>query len=66
MMIEKGPHMPTFEARMRVVHQETWTVEAADEADARKKLMAIADDVETDDAGGEVVGWEIQSIKPAR
>ncbi len=55
--------MPTFEAHMEVVHKETWTVEAKDEDEARKKLLAISDGVETDDTGGEVVDWEIQSIK---
>jgi hypothetical protein len=58
--------MPTYEAIMRVVHVETWEVEAADEAEARKKFSELTQDVIEDDSGGEVVDWEVQSIRPAR
>lgn len=53
----------TYEATMRVVHMETWTVEAKDEAEARKKISAITQDVETDETGGEVVDWEVHAIR---
>lgn len=55
--------MKTFEALVRVTSNETWTVEAKDEAEARQKIEKLAEDVETDDAGGEVVDWEITRIK---
>ena len=58
--------MPTYDAIMRVVHRETWTVEAKDEAEAREKFAKIADDVDTDETGGEVTDWEIVSVKKAR
>lgn len=58
--------MPTFEALVRVVHNETWTVDAEDETAAREKIDQLTDDVDTDDAGGEVVDWEITSIKLGR
>jgi hypothetical protein len=56
--------MPTYQAVMRVVHLETWEVEAKDEAAARAKLSALDDDVTTDDTGGEVTDWEVYQIKP--
>ncbi len=52
-----------FEAIVRVVHMETWAVEAKDEADARKKFGELTDAVETDETGGEVVDWEVHSIR---
>lgn len=55
--------MPTFLATMRVVHVETWEVEAADAAEARNKFSALAEDVIDDDSGGEVVDWEVQSVR---
>lgn len=55
--------MPTFEATMRVVHVETWTVEARDEADARKQFSDFSEAVHDDDSGGEVVDWEVYQIK---
>jgi hypothetical protein len=55
--------MPTFTAIMRVVHVETWEVEAEDVAEARKKFSELADDVIDDDSGGEVVDWEVSSVK---
>jgi hypothetical protein len=55
-----------FEARMRVVHDELWAVEAKDEADARKKLIEISPEVQEDKTGGEVVYWEIKSIRPMK
>jgi hypothetical protein len=58
--------MPTFTALMQVVHHETWTVEADNEAEARDKIAMIHQDVDTDETGGEVVDWEVRSIKPAR
>lgn len=57
--------MPTFLATMRVVHVETWEVEAADAAEARKKFSELTEDVIDDDSGGEVVDWEVQAVKPA-
>jgi hypothetical protein len=57
--------MPTFLATMRVVHVETWEVEAADEAEARNKFSELAEDVIDDDSGGEVVDWEVQSVRPS-
>ncbi len=57
--------MPTFLATMRVVHVETWEVEAADEAEARNKFNDLAEDVIEDDSGGEVVDWEVQSVRPS-
>ena len=58
--------MPTYDAVMRVVHRETWTVEAATEAEAREKFAKISDDVDTDETCGEVTDWEIVSVKKAR
>lgn len=53
----------TFWATMRVVHVETWTVEAKDEEEARKLFSELTEAVETDDNGGEVVDWEIVTVK---
>ena len=58
--------MPTYDAVMRVVHRETWAVEAENEAEAREKFAKIADDVDTDETGGDVTDWEIVSVKKAR
>lgn len=54
--------MPMFQATVRVVHVETWTVEADDEAHARRAISELSEDVETDETGGEVVDWEVNSI----
>lgn len=58
--------MPQFDALMRVVHVETWSVEAVDEADARAKFGNFTEEVIDEDTGGEVVDWEIISVKPAQ
>jgi hypothetical protein len=50
--------MPTFEARMRVAYEETWTVEAKNADEASQKFAALSDDVDTGDPCGEVVDWE--------
>ena len=55
--------MPTFHAIMRVIHVETWEVEAKDKDEARQKFAELTEDVITDDSGGEVVDWEVQSVK---
>jgi len=55
--------MPEFDAVVRVVHVETWAVEAKDAAEAREKFSELTEDVITDDSGGEVVDWEVTSIK---
>lgn len=55
--------MPTFTATMRVVHVETWEVEAKSEAEARNKFSKFTEDVIDDDSGGEVVDWEVQSVR---
>jgi hypothetical protein len=55
--------MPTFRANVRVMSDETWEVEAADEAEARKKFEKMTEDVETDDSGGSVADWDVRSIK---
>ena len=55
--------MPSFLATMRVVHVETWEVEAKDEAEARKKFNDLSEDVQDDDSGGEIVDWEVVSLK---
>lgn len=57
--------MPRFDATMRVVHVETWSVEAKDAEEARAKFSELTEDVIDDDSGGEVVDWEVQFIKPA-
>jgi hypothetical protein len=57
--------MAIFEAHMRVVHLEIWSVEATDETEARKMISDMAEDVETDETGGETVDWEIMSLKTA-
>lgn len=57
--------MPTFLATMRVVHVETWEVEAANETEARQKFSDLTEDVIDDDSGGEVVDWEVYAVKPA-
>lgn len=57
--------MPMFDALVRVVHMETWSVAAKDEAEAREMISNLHADVDTDETGGEVVDWEITSIKPA-
>ena len=53
----------TFTATMRVIHIETWTVEAKDKDEARDKIEQLRDDVNTDETGGEVIDWKIQSLK---
>jgi hypothetical protein len=55
--------MPTFTAEMRVIHHEAWEVEAKDEAEARRKIMDMHDDVVTDETGGEVVDLEILKVR---
>jgi hypothetical protein len=50
--------MKTFEARMRVVTSETWTVEAETATEALDKFAELADDVITDDCG-ETIDWEV-------
>lgn len=55
--------MKTYEATVRVVHVETWTVDAKDEAEARKKFSDLTEAVETDETGGETVDWEVYTIK---
>lgn len=54
--------MKVYQATMRVVHMETWTVDAKDEAEARKKIGELSEAVETDETGGEVVDWEVYGI----
>jgi len=58
--------MPMFDALVRVVHMETWSVEAKDAEEARQKLTEFTDDVQDDETGGEVVDWEVESVKPSR
>lgn len=53
--------MPHYEARVRVDYNEIWSVEAADEAEARNKLDALHGDVDADD-NGEVIDWEVGKI----
>jgi len=55
--------MPTFEATMRVVHSEIWTVEATNADEARKKFSELTEDVQEDESGGEVVDWECYAVK---
>lgn len=55
--------MGTFTATMRVVHVETWEVEAADAAEARRKFSELTEDVIEDETGGEVVDWEVTSVR---
>lgn len=55
--------MPTFTALVRVVHMESWDVEAKDETEARKKISDMHDDVITDETGGETVDWEVYSLR---
>lgn len=55
--------MPEFEALVRVTHLETWSVKAEDVIEAREKINALHADVETQDDGGEVIDWEITTIK---
>jgi len=50
---------------MRVTYEETWSVEAASEAEARKLAEDCDESVDTEDGGNEVVDWEIVSLKPA-
>jgi hypothetical protein len=57
--------MPQFDAVVRVVHVETWSVEAKDAKEAREKFAKLAEDVIDDETGGEVVDWEVQSVKEA-
>lgn len=57
--------MPRYDIRMRVTYEETWSVEAADEADARRLAEDCDDSVDTEEFGGEVVDWEVTSLKVA-
>lgn len=57
--------MPMFDAVMRVTHVELWSVEAENEHEAREKFDAYTDDVEDDTTGGDIVNWEITSIRVA-
>lgn len=54
--------MKVYEAIVRVVYVETWTVDAKDETDARKKFSELTEDVDDDATSGEVVDWEIYQI----
>lgn len=54
--------MPTFEANMRVIHHECWTVEAKDAEEARKKFSEFSEDVQDDETGGEIVDWECYAV----
>ena len=58
--------MPEYVATMRVVHLETWSVEATTETEARKKISELTKDVYTDETGGEVTDWEVCTIVRAR
>ena len=55
--------MTTYTAQMRVTYEETWTVEAASEDEAKRKFLELTEDVIDDDTGGEVVDWEVVSMK---
>ena len=57
--------MATFLATMRVIHVETWEVEAKDAAEARQKFSQLTEDVIDYDSGGEVVDWEVQTVRQA-
>lgn len=54
--------MPLFEANVRVIHDECWTVEANDIEGARRKFQLFTDDVQDDDSGGPVVEWEVYAV----
>jgi len=60
---ESTNQMKVYEAVVRVVHMETWTVDAKDEADARKMFSELTEAVETDETGGEVVDWEVYQLR---
>jgi hypothetical protein len=55
--------MAQYEAVMRVVHTEIWTVEAKDAAEARKKFTDFHESVVHGSLGGEVIDWEIKTIR---
>lgn len=57
--------MPKFLATMRVIHVETWEVEAHDIEGARRKFQLCTEDVIDDDSGGEIVDWEVVSVEDA-
>lgn len=57
--------MKVYEATMRVVYTETWTVDAENEAEARKKISELTADVETGDPSGEIADWEVYAIRDA-
>jgi hypothetical protein len=61
--LDCGAVMKTYEARMKVVHDELWSVQASCEEEAKKKLEDLHADVSEDETGGEIVDWEIVSIK---
>jgi hypothetical protein len=54
--------MKVYDATVRVIHVETWTVDAENEDDARKKFSELTEAVETDETGGEVVDWEVMTL----
>lgn len=55
--------LPTYLATMRVIHVETWEVEADDEKAARSAFGELSEKVAVDETGGETVDWEIISIR---
>lgn len=55
--------MTEFSVLVRAIHIETWSVKAKDEAEVRKKIADLTEDVYVDETGGEIVDWEITSIK---
>ena len=59
--------MPRYEARMRVIYNEVWSVEAESEDEAKRLFEELDDEVITDEVG-EVIDWEIEnhSIKKVK
>ncbi len=54
--------MPLFEANVKVVRHESWTVEAFDIEGARRKFKLCTEDVKEHSAAGEVTDWEVYAV----
>lgn len=58
--------MAIFIITMQVTYLETWTVDAQNEHVARELAKEPAESIEMDDTGGEMIDWDIVSIKKER
>jgi len=58
--------MPTFEANVRVTYNETWSVEADSAEEARAMFENLHRSVDANDAGRELVDWDVGGVKESK